>query len=496
MPPIPGSRATPLTATPSVAVVVMAGGQGTRMRSAVPKVLHRAGGRALLDWVLDAASAVEGVVDARSVVVVGHEAETVAAHLATTRPGVATALQPERRGTGDAARVGVDAPALAGHDGDVLVLSGDVPCLPAAALDRLLDRHRATGAHVTPLTFVAASPGGYGRVIRDGDGAFVRIVEARDATPDELSVTEVNAGVYVFAAGPLREALARLVPDNDQGELYLTDTLASILAAGGRVEALAGATEADCQGVNTRADLARVHAHLNARILDGHLLAGVHVVDPTSTWIEHGVALAPDARVEPFTVLSGATTVAAGAVVGPHAVVVDSQIGPGATVGPFASLRGGTVLAEHAKAGTFVELKRTALGARTKVPHLSYLGDATVGSHTNIGASNVTANYDGRHKHPTRIGSRVKTGVDTTFIAPVTVADDALTAAGSVVTDDVPAGALAIARSRQRNVEGYAARRADAAAAPSPPRTADPDPKDVAWQDRSSPPPSTSGTQT
>jgi bifunctional UDP-N-acetylglucosamine pyrophosphorylase/glucosamine-1-phosphate N-acetyltransferase len=439
---------------PTVAIV-LAAGQGTRMRSALPKVLHPAAGRTLLAWVLDAAGA---LAPDRTVVIVGHGAEPV--RQAIDAP-VSVVVQEPQLGTGHAVACAVDFGALDGFAGDVLVLAGDSPCVRPDVLAALRDHHRSTGAAATVLTFRTDRPARYGRVVRDSGGRFLRIVEATDASPDELAIRECNSSMYLFDAAALVDALPRLSSDNAQGETYLPDALAVIAAAGGRVEAVPAADESDGWGVNTRADLARVHAHLNARLLEAHMLAGAHVVDPTSTWVEHGVTLDADCRVEPFTVLRGATRVHAGAVVGPHAVVVDAVIGPGATVGPFASLRGGSVLEEGAKAGTFVELKKTRLAAGAKAPHLSYLGDADVGEGTNVAAGNITANYDGTHKHRTTIGARVKTGVHTTFVAPVHIGDDAVIAAGSTITHEVPPGALGVARERQRNIEGYTARRAE-----------------------------------
>jgi bifunctional UDP-N-acetylglucosamine pyrophosphorylase/glucosamine-1-phosphate N-acetyltransferase len=305
-------------------------------------------------------------------------------------------------------------------------------------------------------------PNAYGRVVRDADGGVERIVEAGDASPGELALTETNAGFYCFDTLALASALARVSPDNAQGELYLPDVLPIMRQDGGRIVGHVTDDPISTIGVNTRVDLADAERHLRLRLLHAHMLAGVGIVDPETTFVEHGVTLEPDCRILPFTVLRGATHVAAGAEVGPHAVLVDATVGPGARVGPFCYLRPGTTLLAGAKAGTYVEIKNSVIGEGAKVPHLSYIGDADVGPGTNVGAGNITANYDGRRKHRTVIGARVRTGSDNVFVAPVTIGDGALTGAGSIITMDVPAGALGIARARQENIDGYAQRSADA----------------------------------
>jgi bifunctional UDP-N-acetylglucosamine pyrophosphorylase/glucosamine-1-phosphate N-acetyltransferase len=331
----------------------------------------------------------------------------------------------------------------------------------ADTLIGLVAAHRAADASATVLTIRRDDRTGadFGRVVRDGAGRFSRVVEARDATPEERALTEVNSGLCVFDADLLWRALDETGSDNDQGEVYLTDVFGILVADNRRVEAHVHGDPTVAHGVNTRADLAAAAHVLRERIALRHMLAGVTIVDPGSTHIDAGVEIEADATIEPFTVLRGATRVAAGATVGPHVVAVDARIGPGASVGPFCYLRPGAVLLERAKAGTFVEIKESEIGPGAKVPHLSYIGDTTVGAGANVGAGNITANYDGSTKHRTTIGRNVRTGSDTVLVAPVTLGDDSQTAAGSVITSDVPPEALGVARSRQTNIEGYARRR-------------------------------------
>jgi bifunctional UDP-N-acetylglucosamine pyrophosphorylase/glucosamine-1-phosphate N-acetyltransferase len=431
----------------------MAGGLGTRMRSAVAKHLHPVLGRRMVDWVLEAARPLEP-----DPLVVVAAPDTAAAF---ADDDVAVTIQERPLGTGDAVRCARDA---AGGAADVLVLSGDTPLLTSALLGGLLDAHRAAGAAATVLTFHPAELRSYGRVLRDGDGGVRAIVEAADATPEELETREANSSIYVFRGELLWRALERIRPANAQGELYLTDAVRELVAEGERVVAHVAPDPAEAEGVNTRVELAAAAAVLRDRVNEAHMLAGVSIVDPSSTWIEPAVAIEPDAVVHPFTVLRGATRVGAGAQVGPHAVAVDAVVGPGALVGPFCYLRPGTVLERAAKAGTFVEVKNARLGAGAKVPHLSYIGDADVGEGSNIGAGAITANFPhepGLPKARTVIGRNVRTGVDNAFVAPVTIGDDAWIAAGSVITEDVPAGALAIARARQVNKEGRGGKRDD-----------------------------------
>ena len=430
----------------------MAAGLGTRMKSSVPKHLHPLLGRRVVDWVLDAARGT----GAEPLVVVASP-DTRAAY-----DGAVVAVQEEPRGTGDA--VASARSALDGFAGSVLVLDAAAPLLTAELLDELLADHRRTGAQVTLLSFEPRTPLPYGRVIRDDTGAVSEIVEEKDATPEQRAIRELNSSIYVFDAEALWPALERLDARNAQGELYLTDAIAHIVAAGGAAAAYCTGDADALLGINTRAELAVAAAHLRHRINEAHMLAGVTIVDPATTWIDAQVELAPDAVVHPFTVLRGSTRVAARAEVGPHVVAVDAQVGEGALVGPFAYLRPGTVLGEGAKAGTFVELKNTSVGARTKVPHLSYLGDAEVGEDTNVAAGNITVNFPhepGRPKGRTKIGRNVRTGVDNAFVAPVEIGDDAWIAAGAVITDDVPPGSLAGFPPRQVTKEGYVYRRRD-----------------------------------
>ena len=431
------------------AAVILAAGLGTRMRSETPKHLHPLLGRRLVDWVIEAARAL------------GPDPLVVVTSPGTEHlfDGVSVAVQEEPRGTGDAAAAA--RPALEGFDGDVLVVSGDAAAIRPQSLQALLETHRREQASATVLAFERADPGDYGRVVRDADGGLQAIVEAKDAGEEELALTEINSSIYVFAAAKLWPALDRLRPENAQGELYLTDTIRDLVSEGERVAVYVDDDDAEV-GVNTRVELAATAAVLRDRINDAHMLAGATIVDPKTTWIDPAVELEPDTTIQPFTVLRGATKVAAGAEVGPHAVVVDSEVGPGALVGPFCYLRPGTVLAAGAKAGAFVEIKNSHIGERTKVPHQSYIGDAEIGEDTNIAAGNITVNYphqEGRPKGRTKIGRNVRTGVHNAFVAPVEIGDDAWIAAGSVITEDVPPESLAVARARQENKEGYVRRR-------------------------------------
>ncbi|HKB19408.1 MAG TPA: bifunctional UDP-N-acetylglucosamine diphosphorylase/glucosamine-1-phosphate N-acetyltransferase GlmU [Gaiellaceae bacterium] len=436
--------------TQKPAAVVLAGGLGTRMKSDTPKHFHRLLGRRMVDWVVAAARAV----DADPLVVVSSPQGV------RELDGIQTAVQSEPRGTGDA--LAAARPALDGVDADLLVLSGDAPVVSPDLLCELLDAHRREAAAATILSFRPPDPREYGRVIRDGDGSVQAIVEAGDASADELAVDEVNSSIYVFAADRVWHALEQLDAANEQGELYLTDAVRALVENGDHVAAYVAPDPVEAEGVNTRAELAAAAAALRDRINEKHMLAGVTIVDPRTTWIEPDVEIEPDAEIQPFTVVRGKSKIAAGAVLGPHAVVVDAEIGPGATVGPFCYLRPGTHLEGGAKAGTFVEIKNSRIGTGAKVPHLSYIGDADVGEETNIGAGAITANYRpelGPGKFRTEIGRNVHTGSDNVFVAPVTIGDNAWVAAGSVVTKNVPPGALAVARSRQVTKEGYADRK-------------------------------------
>jgi bifunctional UDP-N-acetylglucosamine pyrophosphorylase/glucosamine-1-phosphate N-acetyltransferase len=432
------------------AAVVLAAGLGTRMRSETPKHLHPLLGRRLADWVIEA---VRELRPERLVVVTSPDAKDAFA-------GVEVAVQQEPRGTGDAAAAA--RPSLDGFDGDVLVVTGDAATITGELLRRLLETHRSERAAATVLSFEPADPRAYGRIVRDRDGTLRAIVEARDATPEQLGLREVNSSIYVFAATKLWPALERLQPENAQGELYLTDTVRDLASAGERVAVHKADDPAEAEGVNTRIELAAAAAVLRDRINREHMLAGVAIVDPASTWIEPGVELEADCTIEPFTVLKGSTRVGRGAEVGPQVVAVDAEIGPDALVGPFCYLRPGTVLERGAKAGAFVEIKNSRIGERTKVPHQSYIGDAEIGPDTNIAAGNITVNFPhetGRPKGRTKIGRNVRTGVHNAFVAPVEIGDDAWIGAGSVITEDVPRESLAIARARQENKEGYVRRK-------------------------------------
>jgi len=450
-----------------LAVIVLAAGLGTRMRSELPKVLHPICGRPLLAYVLDAAATLE---PARIVVVTGAEHDEVEALLPS---GAERAVQAERLGSGDAVRAGM-AP-LSDFEGDVMVLNGDVPLAGGELLAALRRHHVDCTARATITTVVLADPIHYGRVLRDANGDVTGIVEARDASPAELAVREINVGFYVFDAAELRRLLPAMTADNAQGEYYLTELVHRFLQAGDRVAAFLTADVEASMGVNSRVELAAVTAIMRARILERLMLEGVTIQDPSSTYVDWGVAVGSDTVLLPQTILAGATTIGAGCTVGPGCFLTDVRVddgatvvsshlvgchvGPGCTVGPFTHLRPGTELAAGAKAGSYVEIKASRVGRGSKVPHLSYVGDATIGEDTNIGAGTITANYDGERKYPTVIGNDVKIGSDTVLVAPVTVGDGAYTGAGSAITKDVPDGALGVARGRQENVEGYAARR-------------------------------------
>jgi bifunctional UDP-N-acetylglucosamine pyrophosphorylase/glucosamine-1-phosphate N-acetyltransferase len=436
--------------TPDLAAVVMAAGLGTRMRSATPKHLHSILGRRLVDWVLEAARPLGA---APLVVVASPDTSDAFAEMEV-------AVQERPLGTGDAVKAARS--ALQGRGRDVLVLSGDTPLVTSDLLRQLVETHRAERAAATVLTFEPADPGRYGRVIRDADGSLRAIVEATDAGPDELAVREVNSSIYVFADDRLWPVLDRLEAANAQGELYLTDAIRHLADDGETVAVHAAVDPVEAEGVNTRIELAAAAAALRTRLNARHMLAGVTIVDPATTWIDVDVQLEPDTVVHPFTQLRGRTRVATGAEIGPHAVVIDSIVGEGVPVGPFCYLRPGTVLEAGAKAGTFVEIKNSRVGARTKVAHLSYIGDADIGDDTNVAAGNITANFKhepGLPKGRTKIGRNVRTGVDNTFDAPVEIGDDAWIAPGAVITEDVPPGSLAGFAPRQVTKEGYVYRR-------------------------------------
>ncbi|MCB0827636.1 MAG: bifunctional UDP-N-acetylglucosamine diphosphorylase/glucosamine-1-phosphate N-acetyltransferase GlmU [Solirubrobacterales bacterium] len=446
----------------------MAAGEGTRMRSATPKVLHPLCGRAMIAWPVLAA---RGAGVERIAVIVSPDRE-----LGDAVPGdFETVVQPQPDGTGGAVRAAIE---LVRDSSEVLVLSGDVPLVSTEVITELLETHRGTGAKATVMTAILDDPGTYGRVVRSSDGGVEKIVEAKaagDATEAELEIREINSGTYVFDGDALAGALGEIDSDNAQGEYYLPDVLAVLRGRREKVAAHVADDVAVNLGVNTRVDLAAVEAEARRRILERHMLAGVTVVDPGSTWIDADVTIGPDARIEPGTSLRGATEVGAGAVIGPHSTVTDCGIGAGSQVvhsflvlcevmdncqvGPFAYLRPGAELADGSKAGAFVEIKNSTIAPGAKVPHLSYVGDAEIGEGANLGAGTITANYDGRRKHRTVVGPGARLGVDTMLVAPVEIGEGAYTGAGAIIRDNVPAGSLAVSRGDQRTIEEYAQRR-------------------------------------
>lgn len=469
------------------AVIVLAAGEGTRMKSVTPKVLHTLAGRSMLGHVLAAAAPLR---PAYTVVVVGHGSQQVDDHLAALDPQARTVLQEHRNGSGHAAAQALT--AFGERDGFVVVLNGDAPLLTAGTVRALVEDHRSSGAAMTVLTAELPDPTGLGRIVRSADDSVTAIVEHADADAAQLRIREVNAGVYAVDTALLAASLQRLSTDNSKGEQYITDVLGLLVADGHDVRASTAAHPADTLGCNDQVELAARRRTLNDRILTAWMRAGVTVVDPVTTWVDVDVELAPDVTLLPGCALSGRTTVAEGAVIGPDTSLADctvgkgasvvrahcteAEIGPAATVGPYTVLRPGTRLGAGAKAGTYVEIKASDIGAGAKVPHLSYVGDATIGAGTNIGAATVFVNYDGVDKHRTTIGRHARTGADNMFVAPVTVGDGAYTAAGSVITDDVPPGAMGVARARQRNISGWVRRRrpgspAAEAAAQAQPRT-------------------------
>jgi bifunctional UDP-N-acetylglucosamine pyrophosphorylase/glucosamine-1-phosphate N-acetyltransferase len=468
-----------------LAVIVLAAGPGTRMKSVRPKVLHPLAGVPLIGHVLATARELSA---AYVVTVVRHERDSVSAAILELMPEAIVVDQDEMPGTGRAVELGIEA-LPADFDGDVVVVSGDVPMLDAATLAGLLEAHRHAAASATLLSAYVDDATGYGRIIRENDGSLSRIVEQKDAVDEELSINEINSGTYVFAVAGLRTQLPRIGTGNAQGEKYLTDVVALLREAGQSVAAVPVPEPWIVEGINDRVQLSRMAARLNAMIVRGWQLAGVTVQDPATTWIDLRATLAEDVELLPGTHISGATTVARGARIGPQTTLHDCEVGENATisrsdgtlaviganasVGPFAYLRPGTELAADGKIGTFVETKNAKIGAGSKVPHLSYIGDTTVGEGSNIGAGTITANYDGVEKHATVVGSHVRTGSHNVFVAPVSIGDGAYSGAGTVIRKDVPAGALAINVAPQRNMDGWVAanrkgtKAADAAAAAS-----------------------------
>lgn len=441
----------------NLASVILAAGKGTRMKSKVPKVLHEICGSSMLSYVLDsvAAAGVE-----QKIVVAGYGAELVAQEVAGKAQVV---LQAEQLGTAHAllqAR-----PLLEEFNGQILVLCGDTPLIEPATLSRLVESHRASGTAATVLTAEVVDPTGYGRIIRDGQGLVKSIVEQKDASPQELNVHEINTGIYCFESAGLFDALAKVTPANAQGEYYLTDIIKSYAAEGRTIGAVLLSDQAEAAGVNDRVQLAEVERVFRSRVLLELMRSGVTVVDPQSTFIDRGVRIGRDTVIYPFTIIEGKTTIGEDCVIGPDTRLVDSEVGSGVTIknsivlesyiqdrcsiGPFSYLRPETRLGQDVKVGDFVEIKKSDIGNGSKVPHLSYVGDATLGSKVNIGAGTITCNYDGQKKWPTHIGDRAFIGSNTNLVAPVKVGAGATTGAGSTITKDVPDGALGLERAQQ-----------------------------------------------
>ncbi len=449
--------------------IILAAGEGTRMKSKTPKVLHEIAGRPIIDHVLNAIASLA----AKEVrVVIGASRELVQGHINAGFPHIAFVAQEQRNGTGHAVQLALE---NAPHIGTVLVLAGDTPLLTSVTLQEFFDAHVGLNADASVLTAYSPDPFGYGRIVRDDEGNLAKIVEERDADPLEKEIDEINTGVYLFDIAALRTALAGLKTGNSQGELYLTDVFELMKAANESVIAIRSNDYTETLGINDRSQLAECAAIMRDRINGSHMRNGVTIVDPTTTWIDVDVAIESDVTIHPGCALLGATKIASGAVIGPRTTLENSTVGPDAsviesrvagssiaaqaTVGPFSFIRPGTVLADGSKVGAYVEVKNSTIGAGSKVPHLSYVGDATIGSGTNIGAAAIFVNYDGVDKHQTVIGNDVRIGSDTMLVAPVTVGDGAYTAAGSVITDDVPAGSIGVARAKQRNVLGWVLRK-------------------------------------
>ena len=462
------------TSRPS-AVIILAAGEGKRMKSATPKVLHAVAGRSLVGHVIEAASTLE---PEHLVVVVGHGREAVTAHVAEIAPWAITVVQEEQNGTGHAVRIALADLAARGvtiSDGAVVVLTGDTPLLTGRTLVSLVLEHESTGASATVLTARVGDPAGYGRIVRQSDGSVTAIVEDKDATDEQRRIDEINSGMYAFAGPRLVDGLGRLTTDNAQGEEYLTDVIGLLREDGHPVAAALCADADEVLGVNDRVQLAHCAAIMRDRINQSWMREGVAILDPATTWLDVDVELEPDVVIRPQVTMRGPTSVASGAQIGPGTTLVSCEvgsgaevihtwaelavIGDGARVGPFTFLRPGTVLGADTRAGAYVEIKNSTVGDGSKVPHLSYVGDAQIGTGSNIGAATVVVNYDGVAKHRTVVGDQVRIGSDTMLVAPVTVGDGAYTAAGSVITDDVPPGATAVGRARQRNIEGWVERK-------------------------------------
>ncbi|GAA1351502.1 bifunctional UDP-N-acetylglucosamine diphosphorylase/glucosamine-1-phosphate N-acetyltransferase GlmU [Falsarthrobacter nasiphocae] len=458
-----------MSASTRPSVIVLAAGAGTRMKSEKPKVLHAIGGRSMLAHAIRAA---RGVDPEQVAVVVRHQRDRVVEHALATDADILIADQDEIPGTGRAVQAGLEALEAAGvTEGTVLVTSGDTPLMTGEALRRLAEDHTSSGNKVTVLTAVVEDASGYGRVVRGEGGEVLAIVEHKDATEQQRAIREFNGGVYAFDIAALRDALAKVTTDNAQGEMYLTDVLGLTREAGGRVAASVVEDERQVEGANDRVQLASLGKEMNRRTVEAAMRGGATVVDPATTWIDDTVTIGQDVTILPNTQLQGTTTIADGATVGPDTTLTnvevgegaqvirthgsDAVLGAGASVGPFAYLRPGTRLGARGKIGTFVETKNAEIGEGSKVPHLSYVGDATIGRESNIGAASVFVNYDGVNKHRTTIGDHVRMGSDNMYVAPVTVGDGAYSGAGTVIRKDVPAGALALTVASQRNLEGW-----------------------------------------
>ena len=450
-------------------VIILAAGDGTRMKSRQAKVLHHVAGRSLLGHVLAAVNHLE---PSHIRIVVGSNRESVEAHIAKISPSATTVFQEKRGGTGHATQL-----ALAGStsNGTVLVLAGDTPMLTGLSLASFLEAHSAGNFAASVLTAEHPDPTGYGRIIRDDSNELLRIVEERDASEDERFIFEVNSGVYAFDGAKLTDAIGQITNSNSQSELYLTDVIEILKSSGESIAAILLDDFTEILGVNDRVQLSESAALLRDRINEYWMREGVTIIDPTTTWIDATATLSTDVTLHPGSAILGTTTIAAGAVIGPRttltdcvvkegatileSIATDTEFGEGATVGPFTYLRSGTILGDNTKAGAFVEIKNSTVGTDSKVPHLSYVGDATIGEGSNIGAATIFVNYDGVEKHHTKIGDHVRIGSDTMLVAPITIGDGAYTAAGSVITEDVPAGAIGVGRAKQRNVLGWVMRK-------------------------------------
>ena len=446
-------------------VIVLAAGEGTRMKSKSAKVLHEIAGRTIIENLLAAVKPLEAK---NLTVVVGSHKDEVIEHLAKIAPKAKTVFQEKRNGTGGAAQL-----ALASHKGDgtVLILAGDTPLLTTQTLQEFIDLHASHKNKASVLTALLPDPTGYGRIIRGGDGVILKIVEEKDATDSEKDIDEINTGVYLFESKVLSAVISKIQSNNSQKELYLTDVISLLNDQKESVHAIVSNDYTETLGINDRTQLAECAAIMRDRINNQYMLAGVSIIDPTTTWIDAGVKIEADVVIYPSSSISGESVIKSGAIIGPRTTLVDcevgsgasviesfatkSKIGAGAKVGPYTYLRKGTVLDSDSKAGAFVEIKNSTVGKGSKVAHLSYVGDAQIGQESNIGAATVFVNYDGENKHQTKIGDQVRIGSDTMLVAPVTIGDGAYTAAGSVINEDVPAGAIGIGRARQVNILGW-----------------------------------------